>query len=158
MQKDYYKILELNKNATTDEIKKSFRKLALKYHPDKNNGEEIKFKEITEAYETLSDPKKKQSYDNPQSLFNMMPMNMTNMNNGVPHNINNILQQMHNMNLNRNFGFQYSFVFNNTADKKQGNCDFCRGTGSITKIIQKPGLSISQKSTCPKCHGCGNLL
>jgi DnaJ-class molecular chaperone len=156
MQKDYYKILELNKNATTEEIKRSYRKLALKYHPDKNNGEEIRFKEITEAYEILSDPKKKQAYDNPQPRFNMMSMNMENMNNGVPHNINNILQQMHNMNLNRNFGFQYSFVFNNTDDKKQGNCNVCKGTGSIMKVIQQPGLCIRQTSTCPKCHGSGN--
>ena len=151
MSKDYYKILELNKNATIDEIKKSYRKLALKYHPDKNNGEEKKFKEITEAYETLSDPQKKHAYDNPRPQFNMMHMN-----NGVPHNINNILNQIHNMNLNRNFGFQYSFVYNNTDDKKKGNCDVCKGTGSIMKVIQQPGLCIRQTSTCPKCHGSGN--
>lgn len=64
--KDYYKILGLNKNATEDEIKKAYRKLAKKWHPDKNRDNpkaEEKFKEIQEAYETLSDPKKKETYD-----------------------------------------------------------------------------------------------
>lgn len=67
MSKDYYKILEVDKNSTADEIKKSYRKLAMKYHPDKNNGDpasEEKFKECAEAFEVLSDPKKKQEYDN----------------------------------------------------------------------------------------------
>ena len=63
MSKNYYDLLELNKNATTEEIKKGYKKLALKYHPDRNteNKEqnEIKFKEITEAYNVLSDEKKK---------------------------------------------------------------------------------------------------
>lgn len=61
---DHYKILELEDNATNEDIKRSYRKLALKYHPDKNNGEDIKFKEINEAYEILSDPVKKRDYDN----------------------------------------------------------------------------------------------
>lgn len=64
--KDYYKILEVDKNATQDEIKKSFRKLAIKYHPDKNpNNEqaEEKFKLINEANEVLSDPEKRKKYD-----------------------------------------------------------------------------------------------
>ena len=64
--KDYYKILGLNKNATEDEIKKAYRKLAKKWHPDKNRNNpkaEEKFKEIQEAYEILSDPKKKETYD-----------------------------------------------------------------------------------------------
>jgi DnaJ-class molecular chaperone len=65
MGKDYYKILQLSKNATDDDIKKAYRKLALKYHPDKNKSPdaENKFKEIAEAYDVLSDPKKKQIFD-----------------------------------------------------------------------------------------------
>src|SRR5437763_1709264 len=63
---DYYNILEISKNATAEEIKKAYRKNAVKYHPDKNPGDaeaEKKFKEISEAYEVLSDEKKRQIYD-----------------------------------------------------------------------------------------------
>lgn len=63
---DYYKALGVDKKATPDEIKKSFRKLAVKYHPDRNPNDksaEDKFKEINEAYAVLSDPKKKEEYD-----------------------------------------------------------------------------------------------
>lgn len=65
MGKDYYKALGISRNATEDEIKKAYRKLALKYHPDKNKSKEAeeKFKEIAEAYEVLSDKKKKDVYD-----------------------------------------------------------------------------------------------
>ncbi len=64
--KDYYKILGVEKSATQDEIKKAYRKLAMKYHPDRNPGNksaEEKFKEITEANEVLSDPEKRKKYD-----------------------------------------------------------------------------------------------
>lgn len=64
--KDYYATLGLEKGASDDEIKKAFRKLAIKYHPDKNQGDkeaESKFKEINEAYQVLSDPEKKATYD-----------------------------------------------------------------------------------------------
>jgi curved DNA-binding protein len=59
---DYYNILGLNKNASEDEIKKAYRKLAMKYHPDRG-GDEKRFKEIEEAYRILSDPQKKQMVD-----------------------------------------------------------------------------------------------
>ncbi|MEN7547077.1 J domain-containing protein [Rapidithrix thailandica] len=64
--KDYYKILGVNKNASKEEIKKAYRKLAVKYHPDKNQDNkaaESKFKDITEAYEVLGDEQKRKKYD-----------------------------------------------------------------------------------------------
>ena len=65
-KKDYYDILGVTKKATPEEIKKAYRSLAMKYHPDRNQGDktaEAKFKEASEAYQVLSDPKKKSSYD-----------------------------------------------------------------------------------------------
>lgn len=65
-QIDYYKLLNVSRDATAEEIKKAYRKMAVKYHPDKNPGDkaaEEKFKEVSEAYEVLKDPKKRESYD-----------------------------------------------------------------------------------------------
>jgi DnaJ-class molecular chaperone len=62
MAKDYYNVLGIDKKASKDDIKKAFRKLAQKYHPDKG-GDESKFKEITEAYSILSDERKRREYD-----------------------------------------------------------------------------------------------
>jgi molecular chaperone DnaJ len=62
-KRDYYEVLGISKTASADEIKKAFRKAALKYHPDKEGGDEAKFKEANEAYEVLSNPEKRQRYD-----------------------------------------------------------------------------------------------
>ena len=81
MKKDYYKILGVNKDASNDEIKRSYRKLSLKYHPDRNpNNKEAeeKFKEVSEAYSVLSDSEKRQQYDRFGTVdgdFNGMNMN-----------------------------------------------------------------------------------
>ncbi|MEC8893687.1 MAG: DnaJ domain-containing protein, partial [Candidatus Poribacteria bacterium] len=65
-KRDYYEVLGINQSADLDQIKKAYRKLAIKYHPDKNPNDseaEGKFKEATEAYEVLSTPEKRQLYD-----------------------------------------------------------------------------------------------
>lgn len=62
-KRDYYEVLGISKNASADEIKKAFRRAAVKYHPDKEGGDETKFKEVNEAYEVLKDPSKRQRYD-----------------------------------------------------------------------------------------------
>ena len=66
-KRDYYEVLGINKSASPDQIKSAYRKLAVKYHPDKNSGDknaEEKFKEASEAYHVLSNSERKQNYDN----------------------------------------------------------------------------------------------
>src|SRR6185437_7693842 len=62
-KRDYYEILGVGKSASADEIKKAYRRLAVQYHPDKQGGNEEKFKEINEAYEVLKDTEKRKRYD-----------------------------------------------------------------------------------------------
>ena len=72
MAKNYYSILGIERGANSEEIKKAYRKLALEFHPDRNEGNKIaenRFKEIAEAYEILSDPIKKAKYDKPEPVF-----------------------------------------------------------------------------------------
>jgi molecular chaperone DnaJ len=160
MNKDYYKILGLEKNASENEIKKAYRKQAMKYHPDKNKGDsdaEEKFKEAAEAYDVLSNPDKKSRYDRygtvDGSSFNMNDFNM----NDIFSNFSNIFS-----------GFGSSFnrkpknkgsdlqirVSLNTDDiingvtkkikyKRQVKCDECDGMG---------GTGVE---TCKKCGGTG---
>src|SRR2546428_7543425 len=66
IKRDYYEVLGVGRGATAEELKRAYRKLALQYHPDRNNGDpqsEARFKEINEAYEVLSDQSKRQRYN-----------------------------------------------------------------------------------------------
>jgi curved DNA-binding protein len=72
---DYYNILGVTKSSSQDEIKKAYRKLAMKHHPDRG-GDSAKFQEIQNAYETLSNPQKRQEYDNPMPEFRFNTGNM----------------------------------------------------------------------------------
>ena len=73
--KDYYKILGVSNDASKEDIKKAYRKLAHKYHPDKEGGDEGKFKEINEAYQILSDEGKRSQYDKYGKCYGMLYMN-----------------------------------------------------------------------------------
>src|SRR3989338_7702270 len=72
MNQDYYNILGVDKGASKEEIKKAFYKLAHKYHPDKKDGNEVKFKQVNEAYQVLSDDCKRSKYDQYGSGFENM--------------------------------------------------------------------------------------
>lgn len=67
-KKNYYDILGINKNATQDDIKKAYREMCKKYHPDRTGGDDTKIKEVNEAYDTLSDENKKRIYDAQNSI------------------------------------------------------------------------------------------
>lgn len=95
----YYDILQVKNDSTPDEIKKSYRMLSLKYHPDKNGGNDEMFKQINESYSILSDPTRRKQYDLTSSLEN----NMFSMNNNMPFN-------------NMPFGMSFPFSFDNNIN------------------------------------------
>jgi DnaJ-class molecular chaperone len=95
-KKDYYEILELNKNATQEDIKKSYRKLSLLHHPDKNNNSQEsinKIQDINEAYEILSNQEKKMMYDNQQNGMMFHPGM-----DDIPIDLHNLFSSMFQMN------------------------------------------------------------
>lgn len=120
MSQNYYSILEIDKNASEYDIKKSYRKLAMIYHPDKNKNKdaEEKFKQISEAYQILSDKEKKFNYDNgiynqknsfsnPRDIFNDF----------FNYNINSIFKNEPFFNTNFNDIFEESYSLNNFKNK-----------------------------------------
>ncbi|MDD6771269.1 molecular chaperone DnaJ [Inconstantimicrobium porci] len=173
--KDYYEVLGLQKGASDDEIKKAFRKLAIKYHPDKNKGNkeaEEKFKEINEAYQVLSDPKKKANYDQFGSAdgagfgggfdggFDFSGMG------GFGDIFDTIFggggfgggsaqrknapQRGDDLEYRLNLTFEEAVfgVEKEISITRNENCETCNGSGA------KPGTS---PKTCDKCHGTGQI-
>ena len=129
-KKDFYQVLGVSKSSSPDDIKKSYRKLAMQFHPDKNQGNkkaEEKFKEISEAYEVLSDETKKKNYD----LFGHAegnPFGGSNQQYSQQHSQSRGGQQFGGADINDLFGDLFGDVFNARASARSGQKPIGRGS------------------------------
>lgn len=176
MSDNYYDILGVNKDASEDEIKRAYKKLALKTHPDKNGGDDTMFKKINAAYETLSDTEKRNAYDNPNRMpqFNGFPggnifehffgMSGININiNGQHSNgplkrenhlykINISLRDVH-IGLTKTLKIKLNKVCFNCTEV----CNECNGDGKIMKIHQHGPFIQQIQTQCNRCNGTGSI-
>jgi molecular chaperone DnaJ len=151
MSKDYYKILGVDKSASKDDIKKAYRKMAMKYHPDKNEGNkesESKFKEAAEAYEVLSDDTKKSNYDRYGSSNG--PGNP--FSNGFGYDMNDIFSQFGDI-----FGDAFGKRYGGQKRQNRGSDLRIKVSLTIEDIINGVNKKIKYKrqSTCNPCNGKG---
>ncbi|MFW6269252.1 MAG: molecular chaperone DnaJ [Bacillota bacterium] len=170
-KKDYYDILGVSKDASQDEIKKAYRKLAKKYHPDRNSDDpnaSEKFKELSEAYEVLSDPEKRRQYDQfGHSGINQDDLNFQDFTQGGFGGLDDIFDMFFNegrrsrsssrrqrAQKGRDLQYRLEIEFEEAAfgAKKEitiprtETCETCNGSGA------KPG---TETRTCPNCNGTG---
>jgi DnaJ-class molecular chaperone len=167
----HYETLGLQKNASKDEIKTAYHKLAKVYHPDKNTGNDAKekFQKIQEAYETLSDDEKRAQYDNPQPQFNIPPEFHQNFQQGFPFNVFNMqppqpqvtkkgteyyifkikLSDVY-FGITKNFNIKKKIMCENC----RMNCNNCNGSGVIQgqRIQMGPFVQFINQG-CPTCIG-----
>lgn len=172
--KDHYKSLELDKSASQDDIKRAYKKMALKYHPDKNNGESTIFKEISEAYEILSDQNKKQVYDygEPDFIHNDIfkrffggssPFHQNQeklKRNNFMHTINTSLLDIH-----RGLSKTLNIIVKKTCFQCKIKCNICNGSGVVNiqhgiyyiqqscQNCQKNGFINNINKDCQYCNG-----
>jgi molecular chaperone DnaJ len=174
--KDYYKILEVEEKASQDEIKKSYRKLAAQYHPDKNPQGEEKFKEIAEAYDTLGNPEKRQVYDNRgknpfqgtsyEEMFSQMfgggggfqqPRRK-----GAPDKILKVQLSPVESYRGEDKNIQYMKELHCNVCSGSGGeqqiCGSCKGQGFFIKTFGTAFMSQQVRSACPTCGGKGHTL
>jgi len=166
-RKDYYQILGVTKEASVEEIKKAYRDLAKKWHPDKNpnNAEaEEKFKEISEAYETLSDSDKKHRYDN-NDRFSGFNFDFSGMGRQRHVRVGESIKLNLKLTLEEIFsGVKKSYKYKrkdscSSCDGHGGSdsqtCPSCNGTGAVVQIFNTPVGQIRQAMECPTCNGSG---
>lgn len=182
MRKDYYSILGVSRDSSPDEIKKAYRKLSKQYHPDVNPEGADKFKEIAEAYDTLSDPNKKQQYDNPspfgggsngfagfEDFFDLFNQQQTRQPNRAPDKIINVeISPVESF-----LGISKDVTYQSKEKCQPCNgdggdrqvCNICMGRGSIrqqfgtgifTQIVETPCRSCSSTGyiVYNPCHSC----
>jgi len=147
--KDYYSILGVPKDATQDEIKKAYRRLALKYHPDKNPGDpqaEEKFKEITEAYQVLSDPAKRAAYDR---YGTAEPSHAKGWGFDGFSTITDIFEEF--------FGDIFGTSTSTRSRAKRGSDIHRRVEITLAEALKgtRVKIKIKRKETCPSCRGFG---
>lgn len=151
MSKDYYNILDVKKDASKDDIKKAYRKMAMKYHPDKNQGDvkaETKFKEAAEAYEVLSDDNKKSNYDR----FGTANSSGNSFNSGFGYDMNDIFSQFGDV-----FGDAFNKRYTNQRRQTKGSDLRIKVTLTIQDILNGVNKKIKYKrqTTCEPCSGKG---
>jgi len=167
MLKDYYKILEIEENFTEDLLKKKYRELSKKYHPDVNPSGSEMFKDISEAYDTLSDPNKRRQYDMQRQGGGMDDFfaSFFNQQNRRPKSPDKII------NLKLTPTEIYNGVVKDIVYNRNVPCDGCRGTGGSKKtcdtcngsgfIINRfgSGFFVQQvQMNCPSCSGTGQII
>lgn len=151
--KDYYKILNVDKKATKEQIKKAYKKLALQYHPDKNSDPEAidKFKDINEAHEVLSDDTKRSHYDNPvtQNPFGNVFDAFFNHRQRTPITVHHHVCSLRDLYLNNTVKIKYDRQILSKNGRKQ--CHTCNGTGFIQLGTNDMGMSYVEM--CDMCFG-----
>ncbi len=177
MVKDYYGVLGVERGATPEEIKKAYRKLAVKYHPDKNNGEDTKFKEISAAYETLSNVNKRQEHDF-QGAGNSSRFGFD-VNDFFSHHFGGnssrvypqkgqdiqVRVQVSLYEMVSELSKDVNLTFKDVCKKCDGtgaevrdSCGTCKGSGVVNRVANFNGMRMNTNAPCAACQGRGYTI